>query len=113
MTDLVTTQGFENQTLEECLHFCRQKKWKIYEAEVESDEGNMLKAYFKKPGFKEMSMLHSSSDLDPIQVAELLFDSCFLFGEAEITQDDMLKMSCFEQLTTLINNRKVAKLKKL
>jgi hypothetical protein len=69
-------------------------------------------AYLKKPDRKVISMATSLGSTDPVHIAELIMDACWLGGDEEIRKDDDYFMSAMNKLQDMVD-LKEADLKKI
>lgn len=85
----------------------------VKEFTVPLDDDNKRSAvgYFSKPDLKTIGAAGKFAESDPIRSGMILFDSCFLGGDAEFRENDEVKMSAIQALnrwfkvrTALIKN---------
>lgn len=94
------------------------KQWKNQYGEVHQvdvpldDEGNSAVAYFRKPDLNMISAASKFIKTDPIKSSVILFNSCWLDGDAIIKDNDEAKMSACQQIGQLFRVR-TATIKKL
>lgn len=88
-----------------------ENKGEVYLVSVPSDKGEAY-GYFKKPDLGIIGAASKYASSDPIKSGEIMFNSCWLGGDAALKQDDELKVSCFAKLGELFKIRE-ASIKKL
>ena len=92
-----------------------KKQWGgVYSIEVPLDDNAKEKAvgYFKKPTLDTIKASSKYIESDPIKAGEVVFNNCWLGGDAEIKDNDEVKMSAMQQVSSLFKVRQ-ATLKKL
>lgn len=72
---------------------------------VKDDDGTEKCGYFKRPDLKILSAAGTFADKDPIKSGCVMFDNCWLAGDAELKENDELKMSAIIQLNQIFRIR--------
>lgn len=67
---------------------------------------------FKRPGRKVLSLASRIGDKDPVKFNEVIAKNCFVDGDEEILNDDILFLSISSQLVKLIKVQE-SRIKKL
>lgn len=93
-----------------------KKKWgEIFQIDVPLDDSSKAKlatGYFKKPTLDSIKASSKYLQSDPIKAGEVVFNECWLGGSSEIQENDEVKMSAMQKVSTLFKIRQ-ATLKKL
>ena len=61
-------------------------------------------AYFKRPSLETMSAVTKVGKSDEVKGAQVLYDNCFLGGDAEIREDALLFMAASAQLGNMLTS---------
>lgn len=84
------------------------RKWKAVHKRVirvdVADGDDLHVAYFKRPSLETMSAVTQVAKTDEVKSAAVLYDNCFLGGDAEIREDALLFMAAAAQLGQLFNS---------
>ena len=92
-----------------------KKKWgEVFQIDVPLDDEAKDNAvgYFKKPTLDSIKASSKYLESDPIKAGEIVFNQCWLGGDAEIQENDEVKMSAMQKVSSLFKVRQ-ASLKKL
>lgn len=83
-------------------------KWKALHKHViridVTDGDDLHIAYFKRPSLETMSAVTKVGKNDEVKSATVLYDNCFLGGDAEMREDALLFMAAAAQLGQLFNS---------
>lgn len=69
-----------------------------------TDGEDLHVAYFKRPSLETMSAVTKVGKSDEVKGAEVLYDNCFLGGDAEIREDALLFMAASAQLGNMLTS---------
>lgn len=66
---------------------------KVIKLTIADDDGTPLFAYFKIPDINIRSAVLQASKMDEFKALEVLFKNCYLGGDAQIEQEDDLRLN--------------------
>lgn len=69
-----------------------------------ADGDDLHTAYFKRPSLETVSAVTKVGKSDEVKAAAVLYDNCFLGGDAEIREDALLFMAASAQLGNMLNS---------
>lgn len=103
-------QGFTAE--EEQITSWKKKHGSVFEIEVKSLDGNIKRAYLKKPGRNELSYAATVGGKDPMKFNQTILEGCWLAGDEDIKTNDELFLGACEVLDHIIETAE-ASIKKL
>lgn len=71
----------------------KNKYKRIVKLTINDDDDKTLYAYFRKPDIAIRSAVLQASKMDEFKALEVLFKNCYLGGDAEIEDDDDLRLN--------------------
>jgi hypothetical protein len=103
-------QGF--QATQEEIEAWKKKHGGVYEVEAKTAEGEIKRAYIKRPGRNELDYAASIGAKTPLKFNAAILDKCWLSGDDEIRYNDYLFMGVCGQLDQVVETAE-ATIKKL
>lgn len=93
------------------------QKWKeqhrnVFAYDVETDEGETVRLYFKQPDRRILSAATITAKGDPMRYNEVVLKNCLLEGDEALLKDDSIFFGLSSKVDELVN-AKVGELKKL
>ena len=96
----------------------QKKQWKAKHKDVFlvqvplDDEGSIAEAYMKKPSLDAISAAAKFEVSDPVKSSMIIFESCWIDGEAIIKESTEAKLSALKAVKKIFKVR-VATIKKI
>jgi|WetSurMetagenome_2_1015567.scaffolds.fasta_scaffold02807_13 hypothetical protein len=103
-------QGF--QADQEQIDGWKKKHGSVFEIEVKGLDGNIRRAYLKKPGRNELSYAGTVAGKDVMKFNQTILEGCWLGGDEDIKTDDELFLGACNVLDHIIETAE-ASIKKL
>lgn len=99
-------------TIEQKIEQWKAKYKNVYCYEIEDENGNLVKVYFRQPDRKVLSAATITAKGDPMKYNEIILKNCILEGDEELLKDDSIFYGLSQKVDELIN-AKAGELKKL